>query len=56
VFNVPLNDTLAAVSPDNAEGASLWRNYLEVWTRWNHVRTVTSTGALACFMLALRGM
>jgi uncharacterized membrane protein len=54
IFNVPLNDTLAAVSPDSAEGASLWRNYLDVWTGWNHVRTVTSTGALVCFVLALR--
>ena len=54
VFNVPLNDTLASVSPDSVEGASLWRTYLEVWTDWNHVRTLASTGALACFMLALR--
>jgi uncharacterized membrane protein len=53
VFNVPLNDALEAAAPASAEGASLWTRYLSVWTTWNHVRTVASLAAAACFTLAL---
>jgi uncharacterized membrane protein len=28
VFDVPLNDALATVEPDSADGASLWTRYL----------------------------
>jgi uncharacterized membrane protein len=45
LFNVPLNDALAAVDPSSAQGASLWAGYLKEWRLWNHVRTVASTGA-----------
>ena len=54
IFNVPMNDALAAATPDSSEAASLWTRYLSVWTGWNHVRTVTSTAALGAFILALR--
>jgi uncharacterized membrane protein len=54
VFNVPLNDALAAVTPDSAAGAELWRDYLSRWTMWNTVRTVASLAATAFFILALR--
>tara|TARA_B100000614_G_scaffold140930_1_gene125258 strand:- start:621 stop:1043 length:423 start_codon:yes stop_codon:yes gene_type:complete len=54
IFNVPLNQKLAAVAPDSAEGASLWARYLSVWTAWNHVRTLASIAAMAAFVLALR--
>jgi uncharacterized membrane protein len=54
VRNVPLNDALAAASPETAESASLWARYLESWVWWNHVRTVASLAATACFVLALR--
>ncbi len=52
-FNVPLNDALAGVKPNSAEGAHLWANYLSTWTLWNHVRTLASLGAMASFILAL---
>jgi uncharacterized membrane protein len=42
--NVPLNDALAA-------GGSR-ADFETVWVRWNVVRTVTSTGALACLAWA----
>jgi uncharacterized membrane protein len=48
VFNVPLNDSLAAASD-----AALWQRYLVDWTRWNHVRTIASTVACAGFVWAL---
>jgi uncharacterized membrane protein len=53
--NVPMNDALAAVSPDSSEGAALWKDYLVNWTLWNHVRTIAGIGALASFIVALRG-
>ncbi|WP_192245744.1 anthrone oxygenase family protein [Mesorhizobium silamurunense] len=53
VFNVPLNDALAAVDPASANGAVVWTNYLSEWVMWNHVRTVTAIVAMACFIMAL---
>jgi uncharacterized membrane protein len=53
IFNVPLNDALAAVDPSTAQGASLWARYLQDWTFWNHVRTVASLAAFVLFTLAI---
>ena len=53
IFNVPLNNRLAATGPETAEGARLWAEYLRVWTGWNHVRTVLSLAATALFIVAL---
>jgi hypothetical protein len=36
-FNVPLNNALAAVEPDSAEGAVRWAEFAGGWTVWNHV-------------------
>ncbi|MBR8838582.1 MAG: DUF1772 domain-containing protein [Stigonema ocellatum SAG 48.90 = DSM 106950] len=52
-FNVPLNDALAIVKPDSADGANLWARYLTNWTTWNHVRTVAALAAAALLMIAL---
>ena len=54
VFNVPLNDQLAAVAP--AQEAALWSHYLDAWTLWNHVRAAASLMATAIFMIALIAM
>jgi uncharacterized membrane protein len=54
VFNVPLNNGLAAVSPDSSEGAAMWTRYLSEWTAWNHVRMAACLAAAAAFILALR--
>ena len=53
VFNVPLNNALAAVAPASSEAGTLWARYLVDWTWWNHVRTVTSTLAFALFIAAI---
>jgi uncharacterized membrane protein len=53
VFNVPLNDALAAVDPSSAPAATLWTRYLSDWGFWNHVRTITSTAACALFIVAI---
>jgi len=54
VVNVPMNQALEAVDPASAAGAALWADYLARWTFWNHVRTASGAGALACYLLALR--
>ena len=53
VCNVPLNDALAAVSPEHAGGAAVWSNYLTVWTGWNHLRTAAPLLSAILFMAAL---
>jgi len=53
VFNVPLNDALAAADPASANGAAVWTSYLSEWVMWNHVRTITAIVAMACFIMAL---
>ena len=49
VFNVPLNDALAAVNAESRTGDAIWRDYVVRWTRWNHVRTVCCLLAAAAF-------
>jgi uncharacterized membrane protein len=49
-FNVPLNNALQAIG---ARDSATWRDYMQRWTRWNHVRTIASTGASALFIAAL---
>ncbi|WP_426407744.1 DUF1772 domain-containing protein [Bradyrhizobium ganzhouense] len=53
VFNVPLNDALAAVQPSSPEAGTLWAAYLKDWVFWNHVRTVASLVASALFVSVL---
>jgi uncharacterized membrane protein len=51
--NVPLNNALARVMFVDAAGVALWTKYLRDWTRWNHVRTIACTMAMALFITAL---
>lgn len=53
LFNVPLNNTLAALDPAGAVDAA-WSNYLSKWTAWNHIRTAACLLAslLFCFAAA----
>ncbi len=52
-FNVPMNNALAAVNPESAEGATLWASYLNNWTLWNHVRTLSSLAAATLFTISI---
>jgi uncharacterized membrane protein len=54
VFNVPLNDALAATTPESAAGADMWTRYLSVWVGWNHVRLLAPLASTALFIVALR--
>ena len=51
IFNVPLNDALAANG--DSDPAPAWSGYAGAWTRWNHVRTLSSVVASALFVWAL---
>ncbi len=42
VFNVPLNNALARPGPDYDNEQQIWSHYLRTWTKWNHLRTVSS--------------
>ena len=53
IFNVPLNDALAAVDPMTADASRFWTTYVKSWTAWNHVRTVAALAAAASFTIAL---
>ena len=53
VFNVPMNDALAAVQPSAPEAGPAWASYLKDWVFWNHVRTIASVVASALFIAAL---
>jgi uncharacterized membrane protein len=54
--NVPLNNALAKVAAESAEGRAVWARYLQDWVRWNHVRTIAALLAGAAFILALRDL
>ena len=53
VFNVPRNEALASVAPDDPDGASRWTGYVPTWTAWNHVRTGAALIAATSFSIAL---
>jgi uncharacterized membrane protein len=51
--NVPLNDALAAIDPQNSDSDVFWASYMQNWTFWNHVRGLASFVSSAAFMRAL---
>ena len=53
MFNVPLNNSLAAVIPSDPEAAKVCDRYIRQWTAWNHVRTVAALSTMGSFVLAL---
>ncbi|MEM1295972.1 MAG: anthrone oxygenase family protein [Verrucomicrobiota bacterium] len=53
--NVPLNDRLAARTDSDAPALTEeWRNYVQRWLPWNHVRTISTLAASITFVLAIR--
>lgn len=55
-FNVPLNDHLDGVDPQDlsaADAAREWLAYYQPWTAWNHVRAVTAFVAAALMLFGL---
>lgn len=54
IFNVPLNDLLEKEDSTDYSSQQIWRSYIKKWTVWNHIRTVTAVGTLACFILGFK--
>jgi len=54
VFNVPLNNALERASADDPSAEQVWRRFVVVWTRWNHVRTAAAIVAMLALILASR--
>jgi uncharacterized membrane protein len=52
-YNVPRNDALAALDPEDPAAAGYWARYRSEWTGANHVRTATGLAAAASLTLAL---
>ena len=53
IFNVPLNNKLAAVDADSDDSVSVWHDYVARWTRWNHVRSISTLASTAAFIVAI---
>jgi uncharacterized membrane protein len=53
VCNVPRNNMLATVDPASDEGNRVWRDYVKMWTKWNHVRTVAALMAAVLLSIEL---
>ncbi|MBN35193.1 MAG: hypothetical protein CMM46_10545 [Rhodospirillaceae bacterium] len=51
-FNIAMNHRLEALRDQAEQAADSWRTYVPRWSFWNNVRTVASTAAAACFLLA----
>ncbi len=53
IFNVPKNEILAKVDVLDVDAKNIWLNYIATWTKWNHIRTMTSLSAAVCFGVGL---
>jgi uncharacterized membrane protein len=51
--NVPLNDKLAALNPDDPESTKVWEQYLDHWTRLNTQRAGAALLAAVLFSIGL---
>ncbi|MEO0345552.1 MAG: anthrone oxygenase family protein [Pseudomonadota bacterium] len=51
--NVPMNNTLDALTPDSEAARDYWQRYTRQWTRWNHVRTLGAAATSALYLLAV---
>ncbi|MGN8647976.1 anthrone oxygenase family protein [Gracilibacillus sp. HCP3S3_G5_1] len=52
-YNVPLNEKLDKSEASASDANKIWDYYLQHWTKWNHVRTVSSICSMVCFLLVL---
>ena len=50
--NVPMNQRLDALDHTSAEAAVYWQTYVPVWSRWNTLRTASSTASAVCYLVA----
>jgi uncharacterized membrane protein len=55
IFNVPMNNALAALPSAGSDHAAHWGRYVAGWTAWNHVRTITSLAAAVLLLMGWFG-
>jgi uncharacterized membrane protein len=48
-INVPLNRRLELMNPADSGAAEAWGSYVARWQPWNHVRTIATFAAAACY-------
>lgn len=53
MFNVPRNNALDRADPLSTDGQAVWQDYLRVWVRFNHVRSITACLSTILFAVAL---
>ncbi|MEM6537239.1 MAG: anthrone oxygenase family protein [Pseudomonadota bacterium] len=53
IGNVPMNERLARLPATSAEAAAYWSNYVQNWTRWNHLRTIGSILTSGSYLFAM---
>lgn len=51
--NVPLNNQLAAATVNDPAASDIWQHYLDRWTRFNTIRTVSATVATVMMLIGL---
>ena len=54
LFNVPLNNLLAATDLSNAD--AVWSMYQKKWQRWNHIRTYIGLLSVIFLSIGLAGI
>jgi uncharacterized membrane protein len=54
MFNIPLNNALDRLVPNDPGSAEHWANYLTRWTAWNHLRAIISLIATALLVVGVR--
>ena len=53
-YHVPRNNKLASTDPTATDAQGVWSHYLTEWTRWNHLRWISSLAAAAVLTIAIR--
>ena len=51
--NVPLNDTLEGVDPASLSAGKEWADFVDSWTLWNNVRTISALAAAGILTVAV---
>ena len=51
-FNIPRNEALAKLDPEDPLSAEPWNDYLRTWTFWNHIRTMAAISAMGLLIAA----
>lgn len=54
--NVPLNNRLDQAEGTGASLHKTWSHYLDLWTRWNHLRSAASLASFALYVYLISGM